>query len=462
MARPHTPLPRDQAFKAILSHPRMIADALRGYAARPIGPLDPRTVGALDFNTLEKLPTEWITRDFRRRLGDQVWRVRFRWARDWSDPGGYLLILVEFQSRRDADMALRFATYALQLYAELETAGVVRAGAPRPSILPLLIHNGPGRWTAATSLDGLIAPPAVPAAVVRQEDIEDARLAAADLAPFQLRHAKCSVAGKTSRQRVCRRPSARRRREGVSGILQGAATKRADACARALRVAAGSPAAALRPLEVRPVRLRRRALLRNFPLPLTRRFACDRALCPLDFRRHREDDPRADNAMSVLISLETAAALGDLLPPLQLLRGLPERDLAGWMLAWALRRLDVDDETAEELREMASLDEFRSQLEETAKGWTEDLLAQGRAEGIEQGIEQGIERGRAEGVAAQRAALRQQASLRFGASVVRLDPLLDEVDSSTRLAEIGRWLMVDTIDELVAKIEAAGAGGRLH
>ena len=378
MAPPHTPLPRDQAFKAILSHPRMIADALRGYAARPIGPLDPRTVGALDFNTLEKLPTEWITRDFRRRLGDQVWRVRFRWARDWSDPGGYLLILVEFQSRRDADMALRFATYALQLYAELETAGVVRAGAPRPSILPLLIHNGPGRWTAATSLDGLIAPPAVPAAVVRQEDIEDARLAAADLAPFQLRH----------------------------------------------------------------------------------------ACWPLDFRRHREDDPRADNAMSMLISLETAAALGDLLPPPQLLRRLPERDLAGWMLAWALRRLNVDDETAEELRKMASLDEFRSQLEETAKGWTEDLLAQGRAEGmevgIEQGIEQGIERGRAEGVAAQRAALRQQASLRFGASAARLDPLLDEVDSSARLAEIGRWLMVDTIDELVAKIEAAGTGSRLH
>ena len=376
MAKPpdHTPLPRDQAFKAILSHPRMIADALRGYAVRPIGPLDPRTVAALDFRTLEKLPAEWITRDFRRRLGDQVWRVRFRWARDWSDPGGYLLILVEFQSRRDADMALRFATYALQLYAELETAGVVRAGGPRPSILPLLIHNGPGRWTAATSLDGLIAPPAA----MRQEDIEDARLAAADLAPFQLRHASL----------------------------------------------------------------------------------------PLDFRRHREDDPSADNAMSMLISLETAAALGDLLPPLQLLRGLPERDLAGWMLAWALRRLNVDDETAEELKKMASLDEFRSQLEETARGWTEDLLAQGRAEGmeagIEQGIERGIERGRAEGVAAQRAALRQQASLRFGAAAAQLDPLLEGVGSSARLAEIGRWLMVDTIDELAAKIEAAGAGSRLH
>ena len=137
-------LPRDQAFKAILSHPRMIADAVRGYAARPVGPLDPRTVAALDFGTLEKLPTEWITPDFRRRLGDQVWRVRFRWARDWSDPGGYLLVLVEFQSRREPDMALRMANYALRLCAELATVRVVQPGGPRPPILPLLIHNGRG------------------------------------------------------------------------------------------------------------------------------------------------------------------------------------------------------------------------------------------------------------------------------------------------------------------------------
>ena len=106
---------------------------------------------------------------------------------------------------------------------------------------------------------------------------------------------------------------------------------------------------------------------------------------------------------------------------------------------------------------MASLDEFWSQLEETAKGWPEQFRAEGRAEGIEQGIE----RGRAEGVAAQRAGLREQAALRFGRSAERLDPLLDGVDSPARLVEIGRWLMVDTIDELVAKIEAA-AGDRVH
>ena len=70
MAQPNDSdrLPHDPAFKAIFSHPRMIADALRGYAVKPNGPLHPRTVAALDFGTLEKLPAEWITRDFRRRV----------------------------------------------------------------------------------------------------------------------------------------------------------------------------------------------------------------------------------------------------------------------------------------------------------------------------------------------------------------------------------------------------------
>ena len=111
---------------------------------------------------------------------------------------------------------------------------------------------------------------------------------------------------------------------------------------------------------------------------------------------------------------------------------------------------------------MASLDEFRSQLEERARGWTEQWFAQGREEGIEQGIERGIERGRAEGVAAQRATLRRQAALRFGAAAERLDPFLAKIDSLAKLAEISVWVMTDTIDQLAAKVEAAVEDGHAH
>ena len=81
---------------------------------------------------------------------------------------------------------------------------------------------------------------------------------------------------------------------------------------------------------------------------------------------------------------------------------------------------------------------------------------------LEERVARWPEQGRAEGTAAQRTVLRRHAAQRFGAAAGRLDPLLDEVHSTARLAEIGVWLMVDTIDQLVAKIEAAAARDRIR
>ena len=355
--------PRDPALKAIFSHPRMLADALRGYAVRPRGPLDPHTIAALNFNTLEKLPAEWITPDFRRRIGDQAWRVRFRWAPDWSDPGGYLLILVEFQSHRRSDMALRMASYAMRLYDELEATGVLRQRTPRPPIFPLVIYNGPGRWTAATTLDRLIAAPAQPpAASAHAEEAEIASQAARDLAAFQLSHAYFALA----------------------------------------------------------------------------------------FHPYRKDDPHVDNAMSLQIGLENASTWDELRQLVDMLRRLPERRLVETMLEWALQRLNADNETAEEMKAMASLDHFYSQLDERAKGWRDQLFAEG------------VQQGRAEGVEMGRAMLRRQAGRRFGASAEPLYPLLDKVHSTATLEEIGDWVMADTIDQLIAKVKAAVADDRIH
>ena len=153
--------------------------------------------------------------------------------------------------------------------------------------------------------------------------------------------------------------------------------------------------------------------------------------------------------MSLLIGLESVATADGLNGLLDGLGHLQDRPLAGKMLNWTLRRLVVDEKTAEKARSMAGLDEFHSRFEETARGWTEGWLAEGRAEGIETG--------RAEAVAAQREVLRRQAALRFGDSAGLLDAPLERVASAAKLAEIGVWLMVDTIEELVAKVEAAAA-----
>ena len=91
--------------------------------------------------------------------------------------------------------------------------------------------------------------------------------------------------------------------------------------------------------------------------------------------------------------------------------------------------------------------------------WFDGIRAEHVAEGIEQGIAQGVERGRIEG---ERTVLRRLAERRFGDSAEPLFPLLDKVHSTAKLEEVGEWLVADTIDQLIAKVEAAVADERIH
>ena len=161
-----TPLPHDAAYKAMYRHPQAIRDLCR-YLVTPHGPLGPETLAALDLSTVEKLPAEWVTVDFRRRHGDQVWRIRFRDAATDTGAGAWLLLLLEFQSRDDTDMALRILGYVVELYRDLEAQGVVQPGTRRPPVLPVVVHNGESPWRAPVELAELIALPEVPVQVQR-------------------------------------------------------------------------------------------------------------------------------------------------------------------------------------------------------------------------------------------------------------------------------------------------------
>ena len=163
---PSPPLSHDAAYKAMYGHRQAILD-LRRYLVAPNGLLGPETLAALDFSTLAKLPAEWVTADFRRRHGDQVWRIRFREAAEDAGAGAWLLLLLEFQSRADPDMALRILGYVVELYRDLEAQGVVRPGTRRPPVLPVVIHNGESPWSAPVQVADLIALPRVPAQVRR-------------------------------------------------------------------------------------------------------------------------------------------------------------------------------------------------------------------------------------------------------------------------------------------------------
>ena len=136
----------DAAYKDLFSHPRMVGDLLRGFAA-------PEWCDTLDFSTLEKLPAEYVSDDLRRRQGDAVWRVRFH-EETWL----YLLVMLEFQSTVDPYMAVRTLVYTGLLYQDLIRRGDLGEDGRLPPVLPVVLYNGRPRWTAPVEVGDLIAP----------------------------------------------------------------------------------------------------------------------------------------------------------------------------------------------------------------------------------------------------------------------------------------------------------------
>ncbi len=135
----------DENYKTIFAFPRMVEDLLRGFV--PGEWLD-----EADFSTLQKLSAEYVNDELRRRHGDTVWRMRLG--------GGWLhvLVLLEFQSGNDPDMALRILEYTALLYRELGRNEALGADGRRPPVLPIVLYNGASPWTAAVEVGDLISP----------------------------------------------------------------------------------------------------------------------------------------------------------------------------------------------------------------------------------------------------------------------------------------------------------------
>ncbi len=134
----------DPAYKRLFSRPRMVRDLLRGFAARDWS-------GDLDLTSLTPLPASFVSHDLRQRHGDLVWRVRFK-----DDRWLYVVLLLEFQSAVDRSMAVRMLTYTGLLYQKLIAEGVLRERGGLPPVLPIVIYNGRGPWTAPVDVAELI------------------------------------------------------------------------------------------------------------------------------------------------------------------------------------------------------------------------------------------------------------------------------------------------------------------
>ncbi|QDQ28867.1 Rpn family recombination-promoting nuclease/putative transposase [Chitinimonas arctica] len=136
----------DAAYKSMFSIPRAVEDLLREF-------IDEEWVEKLDFSTLEQINGSFVTERWRRQMTDVVWKVRL------ADQELYICLLVEFQSTIDPTMALRVASYVLQLYLDLSKDPKRLPLTPSgklPPVLPIVMYNGAPRWSAPLELDELI------------------------------------------------------------------------------------------------------------------------------------------------------------------------------------------------------------------------------------------------------------------------------------------------------------------
>ena len=138
-----SPLPRrrhDQVYKFFFSQAATVAELLEDYLA-------PDWVDQLDLSTLRKLAPERVGPQLARRQADMLWRVDFR-----HQPG-FLVLLLEFQSRPDPFMAARVLRYVADTYDDAPYL---------PPVLVCVVHNGKPPWDAAVDIAELLRPTLAP------------------------------------------------------------------------------------------------------------------------------------------------------------------------------------------------------------------------------------------------------------------------------------------------------------
>jgi len=138
--------PHDASYKTLFSHREMVEDLLRRF-------VPDEWVEHVDFDTLERVQSSAVVPDLRERVSDIVWRLRVRGA--WV----YVYLLIEFQSSVEQMMAVRVLVYKGLLLLDLVKAKQVPASGPLPTVVPIVIYNGSGRWTAPLDAADLFEDP---------------------------------------------------------------------------------------------------------------------------------------------------------------------------------------------------------------------------------------------------------------------------------------------------------------
>ena len=154
MAQTRHPKRHDRSHRLLFSHRRMMEDLLRGFIDQP-------WIAELDFSTLHRLPSDYVTGelgDLDERIGDVVWQVRRLHTEGevWS----FVFLVLEFQSTCVEEMALRILVYVglfYQRWLKERPGHGLRRGEKLPPVLPIVIYNGEATYTAPLDMAELVA-----------------------------------------------------------------------------------------------------------------------------------------------------------------------------------------------------------------------------------------------------------------------------------------------------------------
>jgi predicted transposase/invertase (TIGR01784 family) len=136
----------DAQYKELFSNPTLLAEFFHSF-------VDEKFVHELDFSTLKKLNTHFVTGKFRKREADIIFQIQFQ-----KKPV-YIYLLLEFQSTVDKFMALRILEYIAQFYRDLLK---IEKPDQLPQVLPVVLYSGDRKWNAPTQFRDLLTPISIP------------------------------------------------------------------------------------------------------------------------------------------------------------------------------------------------------------------------------------------------------------------------------------------------------------
>jgi predicted transposase/invertase (TIGR01784 family) len=132
----------DKGYRRMLSDKRNFLDFVKSHIAAP-------WVDGLDTDCLEHIDAKFVTKDFKDKESDIVYKAKIKGKEV------IFYILLELQSTPDFTMPLRLLVYMTELirrlFVETEEKARERKEFKLPAVVPVVLYNGADKWSCAKS-----------------------------------------------------------------------------------------------------------------------------------------------------------------------------------------------------------------------------------------------------------------------------------------------------------------------